>query len=353
MRYPRHSACIALIALSSMTGLASGEIDHVVLDEPISIGFGFTQQLELDGLPIVEEGEPSPWDVYVNHWYDNNLQAYYEVNIRGYPGTVLINGQETVDYGSSQVTYNMAKKLTPGEAISPLTVGEIGSEFRGVLALSGQGLGDFYVSDGNSVTGMVGVSFVGLDSTTSSERRINYGWIEFTVVAAPGGPQGLGDFIINQWAYESEYGRPILAGETTNSLQRGDFDADGTLGQGDLDYMMSIIGNNPLGEDDFNGDGLITMEDVELWITDAAGALAGDANFDGTVDLLDLSLLASNFGTTTGALWTQGDFNFDGTVDLLDLSALASNFGTSSVPEPTAMALVSLLGLGMLTRRQA
>lgn len=50
---------------------------------------------------------------------------------------------------------------------------------------------------------------------------------------------------------------------------------------------------------------------------------AGDSNGDSAVDLLDLSLLASNWGTSS----SDCDFNQDGVVDLLDLSILASNWG--------------------------
>ena len=50
----------------------------------------------------------------------------------------------------------------------------------------------------------------------------------------------------------------------------------------------------------------------------------GDANNDSAVDLLDLSILATWWGTTN----TDADFNSDGTVDLLDLSILASAWGS-------------------------
>jgi hypothetical protein len=49
----------------------------------------------------------------------------------------------------------------------------------------------------------------------------------------------------------------------------------------------------------------------------------GDANGDNVVDLLDLSLLASQWGSGGSA-----DYNSDGIVDLLDLSILASAWGT-------------------------
>ena len=51
---------------------------------------------------------------------------------------------------------------------------------------------------------------------------------------------------------------------------------------------------------------------------------SGDANRDNTVDLLDLSILATYWGTNS----TDADFNSDGTVDLLDLSILASAWGS-------------------------
>jgi peptidoglycan/xylan/chitin deacetylase (PgdA/CDA1 family) len=55
----------------------------------------------------------------------------------------------------------------------------------------------------------------------------------------------------------------------------------------------------------------------------------GDANGDGNVDALDLSILASNW-LGTGKTFAQGDFSFDGTVNALDLSILATNWGKKS-----------------------
>jgi hypothetical protein len=86
----------------------------------------------------------------------------------------------------------------------------------------------------------------------------------------------------------------------------------------------------------FNFDGTMTAR---------ATARPGDANFDGTVNLLDFNALAANFGATTNTSWLSGDFNFDNRVDLTDFNILAANFGTSgvpaSIPEPSAAALLS------------
>ena len=58
--------------------------------------------------------------------------------------------------------------------------------------------------------------------------------------------------------------------------------------------------------------------------------LDGDANFDGTVNALDLSIVAANWLTAVGNGVPDGDFNSDGTVNALDLSMLATNWLSSS-----------------------
>jgi len=54
----------------------------------------------------------------------------------------------------------------------------------------------------------------------------------------------------------------------------------------------------------------------------------GDANADGNVDVIDLAILANNFGQPGD--YEKGDFNGDGVVDVLDLTILANNFGRAN-----------------------
>jgi len=71
--------------------------------------------------------------------------------------------------------------------------------------------------------------------------------------------------------------------------------------------------------------------------------LSGDANHDGSVDVSDLGILATNYGVPSGAAWSDGDFTDDGAVDVSDLGILATNYGTGaveSVPEPTMAGLL-------------
>ncbi|MCD4699869.1 MAG: PEP-CTERM sorting domain-containing protein, partial [Phycisphaerae bacterium] len=53
----------------------------------------------------------------------------------------------------------------------------------------------------------------------------------------------------------------------------------------------------------------------------------GDANADGAVDVSDLAVLGTNYGTIGGAGWADGDFNLDVCVDISDLAILGSHYG--------------------------
>ena len=99
---------------------------------------------------------------------------------------------------------------------------------------------------------------------------------------------------------------------------------------------------------------------VEL-LVDRRGFLAGDANFDGKVDLADLAIWQANAGTA-GRLWTQADFTLDGVVNDADLAILGRYWGTGTdgslpalatlIPEPTTLAALAAFGLALTRRRR-
>src|SRR5207248_10500171 len=53
---------------------------------------------------------------------------------------------------------------------------------------------------------------------------------------------------------------------------------------------------------------------------------SGDANIDGTVNMLDFNAVATNFGAGPGAYWFQGDYDHNGTVGTADFTLMAQNF---------------------------
>ena len=77
--------------------------------------------------------------------------------------------------------------------------------------------------------------------------------------------------------------------------------------------------------------------------------ILGDANYDGKVDINDLTIVLAHYNQT-GMTWAQGDFNGDGTVDINDLTIVLAHYnqtvgssaaGLAAVPEPSTIAIAA------------
>ena len=83
-------------------------------------------------------------------------------------------------------------------------------------------------------------------------------------------------------------------------------------------------------------DGTVLLWDMSPYLTPIApfpdvGTLAEDVNKDGIVNIIDLTLVASNFGKTGQ---NSADVNSDGVVNIIDLTLVAGAFGnTAAAPE--------------------
>jgi hypothetical protein len=97
------------------------------------------------------------------------------------------------------------------------------------------------------------------------------------------------------------------------------------------------------------------------------GDLLGDANYDGTTNVADLTNLLNNYNKT-GMTWANGDFDRDGVVNVADLTALLNNYNKTTdvvvsagaslqlaVPEPSSIVLLTtlsaLIGAWVIRRR--
>jgi len=83
--------------------------------------------------------------------------------------------------------------------------------------------------------------------------------------------------------------------------------------------------------------------------------LPGDANGDGIVDDLDLTVLATHW--MQAGDWADGDFTGNGFVSDFDLSILANAWpsegvDTSAVPEPVLLSLLALGGAALVCRKR-
>ncbi len=116
------------------------------------------------------------------------------------------------------------------------------------------------------------------------------------------------------------------------------------------------------------GDVILGEENLKLDATVAdVGFFAGDLDIDGQISFLEAATVVANIGMTD-ADWFTGDFNADGMVDVLDAQAALGHLPageaaalqpalsmhtTAPVPEPAAIALLSVSALILMGRRRS
>lgn len=148
---------------------------------------------------------------------------------------------------------------------------------------------------------------------------------------------GVGTIDLNTFAGDQFFSITVPGGAAVT----GDFDGDGDVDLADLDQYIGNLDMPAVGEDavlDLTGDGDVTSADFELHYTTlvetsaGVGTFAGDANLDGTVNVLgDAFILVANLGMDATS-WSQGDFNGDGTVTVLgDALLLVGNLGMGAL----------------------
>ena len=116
---------------------------------------------------------------------------------------------------------------------------------------------------------------------------------------------------------------------------------------------LHVAGGYPYDQFFFDG----TTQNVKVYDTyiDPGGTMPGDANYDGSVDEADASILAENWLFTSGVTWGMGDFNDDGKVDDVDATIMATNWSygstSSTLPEPGTIYLLLAVLVSLAVRR--
>ncbi|WP_428388455.1 PEP-CTERM sorting domain-containing protein [Mucisphaera sp.] len=157
-------------------------------------------------------------------------------------------------------------------------------------------------------------------------------------------------FTENPGFFAFMYGTTVVAGDLNfDGVVDSDDIAEAFLFDGETEAFNAAI----FAHLDLEADGVLDINDVIALLDEQFNTVLGDFNLDSAVDLIDLSVLATNFNGTGG--YAEGDANGDGVIDLIDLSTLATNFGFSgaAIPEPASLALLGLGGSVMLRRRSA
>jgi hypothetical protein len=121
-------------------------------------------------------------------------------------------------------------------------------------------------------------------------------------------------------------------------------------------YDLQVLKHGNTGSADF-------ITPLETYSLAWSAPLLGDVNWDGTVDIQDLSVLTNHWQTNQRSVF-NGDVNGDGFVDIQDLSIVTNNwqsnmaslsltpaFAAAAVPEPAGLACLAA-GSGFLLWRR-
>ena len=305
-------------------------------------------------------GELTTGDVLVG--LSDGDQGTGTINLDGSDSTITQTGAKVLLLGNADTFGNGGVHAINVTDNAVFTTGTGLTDIRQTGTLSVSTGGDFNMLGNFATTGTVDYelesssSFEGIEvaGTATLEGVLSVGTSAsfppvlgqtFVLLEADGGINGQFENVTfsgvpDGLQYEIVYSDNTVELAVVASGLVGDFDGDEDVDADDIDFFRgnleeSASGN--LAQLDLNGSAIVDEEDLTIHVetlvqtsNGQTGTFFGDANLDGTVNVLgDAFILVGNLGGSGG--WADGDFNQDGDINVLgDAFLLINNLGRSN-----------------------
>lgn len=203
---------------------------------------------------------------------------------------------------------------------------------------------EVHANDGQQLSFHVDLTFTGANGGTIQQMQVNLGGDPIDVdeeddadifdgLGSPAYDKLVDSYLLNPFTFGSH---EAVEGPNSYYLPAGS-GALSTLESAPVAHI--VCSGGATGDVSFSG--TVSRDGVNYPVSGTT--IPGDTNWDGVIDLLDLTLLANNWEMPP-TTWGQGDYNGDRLTDLLDLTLLASNWpgggGRAAVPEPVSLLLL-------------
>ena len=142
----------------------------------------------------------------------------------------------------------------------------------------------------------------------------------------------------------------------------GDFNGSGARDVADLELLADAMATNDLAFD-LNSDGTVDYGDRQYWVETLSNTFIGDSDLNGEFNSSDFVAVfsAAKYETGAEATWAEGDWNGDKVFDSSDFVPAfqgagyengARDGGLQTVPEPSAIGLLMMGSIAMLSFRK-
>jgi len=309
-------------AINSLFGSGTGYFTTLGNTPTTSLNFGTKSRPHADGDLTIEA-------VPIGKFLPSSVDGVAQ------PPTFDANGQPVFNFGAPTLSINAATLQTqsPLTGYNALTGNDFSQSSRDNGRIAGTALKAVPYS-----AGAIPVAAGSFDATKLSFWGALGASISLAVAADPNSIEGVAPLALV--ATTTTFGPQAVANQLAG--------ATGTITRSGPDYILTAPFTNTL----------ILQEDsplqipLDITLVAKANIVEGDANFDGVVNIQDITLIANKWLTKDLVhKLGQGDVNGDGTVDIQDVTMAANHWlqtppalggggSVTAVPEPGSLVLL-------------